>query len=421
MILFGLMMTMADNDIMVEKIQLAQSEPVYSVLNIYHVVTICGVFASAILGSQRFALPYIYSYACLIPILIGLLIFNKDVMRRNTLIIIALFLSVDQTSNYYIGTPDYIRYAIDAIAILSFFYHTSFSISRLLTSLVILFIPLVLSLYCINELQWSEVVRDFLMAGLAIIIYSCSASSLDCHKIDVALLAKFLVVYIIAECVNTIAHFSFLSTDYLNFNSTKSLVVFASLYFLNYFRYKLGIVLVFLTYIVLVGYVTRMIILTYTMVLCAFFLFSLIRLHCKFLFLLFLSIIVITYFLIRVEHKSVEKIVEKAKISAAIKQTLYGADFFKVLKKIDHVRYIENEMFFSQELPFILFGKGFGTGIKDRKGLLDFVTSNDTAFAQRELEQRQFYNFHDVWVDIGLRFWFVIYSIFFYPNYSQFL
>ena len=76
-------------------------------------------------------------------------------------------------------------------------------------------------------------------------------------------------------------------------------------------------------------------------------------------------------------------------------------DIFKLL---DPVRFYESLLFFEQDVRRLIFGSGFGAGLIDTKGYFSFVAYDDTAFSRKELQSNMYYNFHDVWVDIGTRF-----------------
>jgi O-antigen ligase len=51
----------------------------------------------------------------------------------------------------------------------------------------------------------------------------------------------------------------------------------------------------------------------------------------------------------------------------------------------------------------MIFGNGLGASYFDNNNTFDFVGKHDFAFSEEELESRRFYNFHDIWSDVGFR------------------
>ena len=70
----------------------------------------------------------------------------------------------------------------------------------------------------------------------------------------------------------------------------------------------------------------------------------------------------------------------------------------------DQVRLAEHALFFRRAWIEVFCGSGLGSGIKDTEGLLNFVRYGQYAFSREELQTATFFNFHDYWVDFGLRF-----------------
>ena len=81
-------------------------------------------FFIANLSSQRYLLPDIYHFICLVPLILGLIYQNKNIILGNTYLIIALFTFVDIGGGADVGlhvfreTSSIIRYSI-YLAILS--------------------------------------------------------------------------------------------------------------------------------------------------------------------------------------------------------------------------------------------------------------------------------------------------------------
>jgi len=64
---------------------------------------------------------------------------------------------------------------------------------------------------------------------------------------------------------------------------------------------------------------------------------------------------------------------------------------------------MEHKLFFDQDFNILLFGKGLLSGLNDTEGYLSFVKFDQTAFTRKEIITKEFFNFHDPWIDIGLR------------------
>jgi hypothetical protein len=95
---------------------------------------------------------------------------------------------------------------------------------------------------------------------------------------------------------------------------------------------------------------------------------------------------------------------ESIKILVMVQNLITGDNFFESLKLIDPWRFGELQLLLDRNLFFILFGEGFGSGIFDSKGYLDFADFGQTAYSEKELISGIFYNMHDLWTDYGLRF-----------------
>ena len=98
------------------------------------------------------------------------------------------------------------------------------------------------------------------------------------------------------------------------------------------------------------------------------------------------------------------EIEESIKILVMVQNLIMGNNFIDSLKLIDPWRFGELQLLFDRNLFFILFGEGFGSGIFDSKGYLDFADFGQTAYSEKELISGIFYNMHDLWTDYGLRF-----------------
>lgn len=228
----------------------------------------------------------------------------------------------------------------------------------------------------------------------------CSDPKNTRFPIDFKLLNYLLVIYLFSELINIFLKpfLGFSANDYLSYTSTKSLVVLPSFYYLLKKNFKIALPIILLTVIVLIGYSTRMIILTYTISLLIIF-FASIRISLKHIFAFALVVFVIILF-----SNSLELDFESFKATGVFIQLFADGELFEKFLLIDPVRYYETKMFFERSFFSIFFGDGFGSGLIDKQNYLHFVKVTDSAFSAEELNSRRYYNLHDTWIDLGLRF-----------------
>ena len=180
--------------------------------------------------------------------------------------------------------------------------------------------------------------------------------------------------------------------------------IYSLIYKKNFF---LIIFLFISTNIVLVGYSSRVLFLSLYLFLFLYFLLK-IRINFFFkMFLIFISIFAL--------FSLSEYLPSQFKVTAMVKKILdlpirelFSLNFFY---ELDKVRFMSNKLFFSQNIYSILFGHGVMSGLYDVNGYLDFVTFDQTAFPDKEIITKEFYNFHDPWIDIGMRIGLVPFSI----------
>ena len=72
---------------------------------------------------------------------------------------------------------------------------------------------------------------------------------------------------------------------------------------------------------------------------------------------------------------------------------------------IDPTRFYEFKMVFDSSLFNIIFGHGLGMSYADINGYFSFLGHfAPDAFSETETRSGIFYNFHEIWVDVGYRF-----------------
>ncbi len=75
-----------------------------------------------------------------------------------------------------------------------------------------------------------------------------------------------------------------------------------------------------------------------------------------------------------------------------------------LFKSLDHYRFYENILFFSQSPLLLIFGHGLGYKFPDTLNLTKLSNINDTAYSIAELQNSYIVSFHDSWVFFGVNF-----------------
>lgn len=350
------------------------------------------------LAAQRFVLNPLDTLVCIIP-LVYVFIFWTNISVRNALLMFSLFISVDNASDYLAITYSPIRYIIYVVGIFLLFDKKIYVKKKVVIYIVLLLILIFLTLLNISNIDVKTLWRDVFILILLFPILCANYRKIS-FPINFDLLNKLIVWYLLSEISNVVIrpYLGIETTDYLSYNSTKSFIIFPSIYYLLKDNFKIGIPLVILTIIVLVSYTTRMIMITY--------LISIIFILIKTGVLKFKIIILlgICYLVISNLSTLIEQHFEGYKAIVVFIRIFEQGDLWEKAKFIDLVRYNEAKLFFDRDWSSILFGDGLGSGLIDIKNDFDFVKFTDTAFSEKELIERKFYNLHDTWTDIGLRF-----------------
>ena len=358
------------------------------------------VIGCAIVGAQRILLPGLYAYVCLIPFALAFIFFaNKPV--RNTLIVISLFLSVDNGGEVYQSTPGVIRYLIYLLSFYVVIENTRFCIKRcliLLAMAIIYTIQTVGSEVPIDSITFNRDIQVFILIAAIF----CRSKGTRFIPFEINLLTGFLIVFGALELVNYLVLFGSIGySGYMNYDSSKSLIVLVSFYYLAKKKPLMASIAFVATIVVLVSYGTRMIMLAYLATIAIF-----LYVHSARSFFRMLGIGLLCVPLIMFVSQYQEDMKSYKAVSFLTTIDLDGG-LEGVMKSLDRVRYEETALFFSRDLYSIAMGSGFGSGLHDAEGHFGFISIHQTAFTVRELETGYFYNLHDTWIDIGLRFGFL--------------
>jgi hypothetical protein len=354
------------------------------------------LYLSSFFAAQRFLLYPFDAYFCFIPFLLSLIYFN-DPTLRNTLLILSLFLSVDNAVEDLAITFGALRYSIYILSIYSLYKTKYFDSKSIFVFGFIIVFYLLNTLIHIVNIDWATFTRDIILLGLVFPVF-CSDSKKSKFSIDFYLLCSLILFFLFSELANLFIRpfMGYDSSDYLSYNSSKSLIIIPSIFYLINKNYRLGLTAVIITIVILIAYSTRMIIITYVITLFLIFLSNVRLKNILYIFLFVIS----TFFILNESRFEPEQF----KASSVFIQLFKQGDLVDKVVIIDPVRFYETKLFFSRNIFSILFGDGFGSGLIDSNNELNFVKLTDTAFSLRELSTGHYYNLHDTWTDLGLRF-----------------
>lgn len=361
-------------------------------------------FLTGFFSVQRFFLAEIYHIFPVIYVLLAVLFLCIKEKTYFTLFsLISLLTSIDNGGDIYNETPALVRYFSYLLCMIAFFKRTKkVSINRLIAYSAWLSLILILTL-----LNYENVVFQALLHNVIVLFFVFMVFVSKCIDDESILLVNSIILplvmgIIVGECLNLLFYFD-ISLGYLNYNSTKSLIIFPLLYFLCKRNYFIVSILTPITFLIIIFYVTRMILISFFIVLFLIFSAYLVRNFSKsltiFLFLILLGYQINNHVEISQSELSEYKITNMANIVALESHN----GFSDILKRLDPVRYGELTVLTDAPLINILFGNGLGASYYDRKNTFDFVGKHDYAFSEKELQSKRFYNFHDIWSDLGFR------------------
>ena len=378
------------------------------------ILTYMFIACLAIIGAQRFSLDNLYAYVCIFPFISSIFCYQKDRSLSLVFLVISLFLSVDQGAGWYFETPAAIRYSIYIWGIFFITQWGSISQSKLIIYLFMILPPVLITIFSVDIIDSKLFIRDIFIAviiGLALTKGNYEHKQIN---IEPKLLTFFFVVFLFCELLNIIFFYSIENNHYLNYSSLKGLIVFSFFFLIYKKKYFLSLFLGLVILSVLMEYGSRMPLLMFFLLTTLYLVkITFKRLNVKNFFLLALFFIIIFFVTINFTDNS--------KFGYMVNRIWITESFREWFMLVDPTRYFENLLFFERDFFSIIFGNGFGSGLSDSNGYLYFVQPNQTAFTLEELNSGVYYNFHDFWVDIGLRFGLLNILLFVYLVTKRFL
>jgi hypothetical protein len=365
----------------------------------------------AALGSQRFMLETIYSYICIVPLIGSILYFKKNKSVSLSLLIISLFLSVDNGAGEYSETISFIRYIIYSWCIFFMVYGSSISLSRLLIYVSFILLPVLITLFNIHTIDITTLIRDISIISIIGIAFIQTGKSVNMRSLEKSSLFLFFTVFLLLEVLNSAFYYSIENGHYLNYNSLKGLIAFSSFYLISEKKYLAAFFVGLITIFVMLDYGTRFSLLVFLLITIFYIMLEHSkRINKKFVFTFTISCLFLYLIITNLDNDT--------KFGFMLGQMWISTSIQEWIVVIDPVRYYENLMFFNRDILSILFGNGLGSGLHDTEGYLNFVRPEQYAFTVEELNNKIYYNLHDFWVDVGLRFGLfnVILFVFFVTN-----
>lgn len=365
----------------------------------------------SLLSIQRYTLPEIYCFTPIIPLVLFIFSYNwkSDETFRSIMIVLSLVTITDNGGELFSETNSILRNLIYIISLLYLIsLNTKIRVEKLfiwfawITSLLITSF-----LFTIDNVTIYQTVYDDLFILFLILFVFCSKIELNLSKFDIQKIINSLFVIsatiIIFEIVNYLLYFDS-TKGYLNYQSTKSIVTFSFLILICYRNVFLSIISFICTSFVLVFYVTRMIFISFIFVI---FLFVLRRLvvgkKINYRILILLVLLIMPFYLVSFLGTDLNEIASGYKLSAMILTVVDSSSIEQLFYSLDPVRYTEFVVFKSRSWFEIIFGSGLGATYTDKFGVFGFVGDNKWAFSDFEIENRIYFNFHDVWSDQGYR------------------
>jgi hypothetical protein len=335
-------------------------------------------------------------------------------------LIIALFTCADiggggaDVGLMFKETPGLIRYSIYLTILSIIFIRYRMNINKIWVPVLLLIMPTIITVY--NTFDMNFTINSTILRGdIFVIIMTFLVLTNKNEKIfnfDNKLLCSFIIFYGFFEIINYLLYHDF-TMGYLNYQSIKSLIVFPLIYSLIFLKSDLIKLILFLcTLIVLVGYTSRMIIVSLIFTLTIYYTG---KINLKSLTqILTIGLMIFVSIGIGMSSAQYQGIGESIKVLDMIRILIDGDNILLSLQLIDPWRFGELQLLFDRNLFSIFFGEGFGSGIFDNKGYLIFSVFGETAYSDKELTSGIFYNMHDLWTDYGLRFGLLFIIIFLY-------
>jgi len=364
---------------------------------------LCGGLAG--LSCQRFLLPEIYALSPFI--VLGFYWMHKIRSDKSdpTYLLIAMLMCVDNGGDIYAETPVVIRYLIYVSLMWIIIPRERVKKSGVLFLLSLYFIMTFQMLFGIDTIRMLTINENIIQLSI-FSIFVLTVNFKIYGDFDTKLIVCFLMIYLLFESLNYIFFYE-AAMGYMNYNSTKALLVLPFLYFLKTNKLLLTILSSMPTTMVLIANGTRFIPVMFVMTL-VLILFK------KFLNLKFtnkIMLLILNYFLGEILFWYSDKYeLEASKVTNFFYQvaTNFSID---VLRILEPVRMDENYIFFSRSVYEILFGSGLGSGLWDKNNTFGYIDYSQYAFSRMEIDSHIYHGLHDFWTDIGLRFGMLFVSI----------
>lgn len=349
-------------------------------------------------AAQRFSFSFFASYACIVPWAAAVVCFRSNIARRNALLLLALFWSIDNSVYEFGATNAPVRYLIYATVMLSLVSDTVVQRSGAIASLTAALFYLTVTAFFADEgLNGYQAWRDVLTLILVGIIFSLKSTRP--FGLDLEIIMFAMAGYLLSECVNFFIFKDAWYGEYMSYNTTKYLIVVPSILAFLAKRNFIAILIIAITFPVLIGYTHRTLLISYIISLAVIFFFVSIRDGAIKRSLI--SVIFVFFVFLMEAIGSTFSFEGNKALNMFSLISIHGIGALEIL---DPVRYATSTMYFQLPLFEVLFGRGFGSGILDTGNALGFVRFDQSAFTELEIQTGLFYNFHDFWVDIGLRF-----------------
>jgi hypothetical protein len=353
-------------------------------------------FVVAFAAGQRFTVPYVSAYACLVPVAMALF-FWRTPHVRNAFVAMALLAKVDSSEIAYLNTLNALRFLIYAMSFAVVFERFEIQDRRFFSYLAYVLILVAISLFNHSGIDAYSLIRDVITLVLLLAVLGCRSDRAE-SMLTVAVLVWFSAGLLTAELVNLAFFYPDGSLYYLSYDSLKGIVVLASLYAMIKGRFVLFVLLFAGTVVVLAGYATRMLLLSYLVCIGILLVGAGVSWRGKaaalFIFLLGL---VALFAVISVET------LESNRVFSVIYALSASGDWIEYVRLLDPVRFVEHQLFFDRPILELVFGSGLGSGFVDKTGIFSFVPFGSGAFSDLELTQGRYFRLHDAWIYFGLR------------------
>ena len=218
------------------------------------------VSLTAIISAQRFTIPLLSSFSLLVPFFMALLWFRSSPRLSNTLLLISLFFSIDNQVAHFAVTLPPLRHLLYATIVFSFLRDHKFTTKRLIIlSLHFLFL-LGKHSHLLEKIDGNQLIRDVQILILVVIILAKSNRQ---YMIDIPFASQCILVFMLSELPNFFVYRDYWLTDYMSYDSTKYLIVLPSIHLLIKGRTASSFAVAIPTTIILIGYTSRMLMLSY--------------------------------------------------------------------------------------------------------------------------------------------------------------